>query len=87
MLYTGLQYTTAINGDLINSFTPIVTVFLAALVLKEKVSWRQTGGTILSLLGVALIVTGGSPQVVFGLSFNRGDLIIIMTTFVWAFTL
>lgn len=85
LLYTGLQYTSAINGGLINSFTPIVTMFLAALVLKEKVTWRQAAGAVLSLLGVALIVCCGSLQVIASLSFNRGDLIIIASTFVWAF--
>lgn len=85
MLYTGLQYTTAINGALINSFTPIVTIFSAALVLREKVSWRQVAGALLSLLGVAVIVCSGSVQIVTSISFNRGDLIIILTTFVWAF--
>ncbi|MFZ5631661.1 MAG: DMT family transporter [Bacillota bacterium] len=85
MIYTGLQYTSAINCALINGFTPIVTMFLAALALKEKVTWPQAGGALLSLLGVAMIIGGGSLRVFLSLSFNYGDLIIILSTLVWAF--
>ncbi|MHB8917220.1 MAG: DMT family transporter [Desulfocucumaceae bacterium] len=43
MLYTGLQYTTAINGALINSFTPIVTIFFCSTGAQGK-GELETGG-------------------------------------------
>lgn len=85
ILYLGLRYTTAVNGTLINSFNPMVTVFLASQLLKEKTNWRQYGGAALSLLGVALIVTKGSLRGATHLSFNLGDVIIFFNTFTWAF--
>lgn len=84
MIYAGLQYTSAINSSLINSLIPVVTVFLASLLLKEKLGWHQVGGALLSFLGVALVVSNGSLQVLVNLSFNRGDLIILPSTLVWA---
>lgn len=84
LIYTGLQYTSVINSALINSLTPIVTVFLASLMLKERVCLRHIGGAVLSVFGVALVVCSGSLRTLTELSFNRGDLIILPSTLVWA---
>lgn len=85
ILYLGLRYTTAVNGTLINAFNPMVTIFLAAVLLKEKTNWQQYGGAALSLLGVALIVSKGALHGLAGFNLNPGDVIIFFNTFNWAF--
>jgi len=85
LFFTGLKYTTAINGSLIIATNPVVTTIIAALILRETVSWRQILGILVSFSGVAMVVTGGSLDVFSTLDFNKGDLIISGAPIAWAF--
>ncbi|NLB51808.1 MAG: DMT family transporter [Syntrophomonadaceae bacterium] len=82
VLYMGLKHTTVVNGTIVNSFNPIAIMFLAFLILKEKVTWKQILGAVISIFGVAVIVSGGSLSAL--TKFNIGDIIIFLNTFVWA---
>jgi len=82
--YLGLQDTTATNGVLLNSVTPVVIVALSFLLLGMPIRAVQLGGILLSLAGVAVIATEGRPQQLAGLALNRGDLWIIAAALDWA---
>ena len=81
---TGLSWTTATNGSLIVAFNPLLTAVLSAWWLKERVRPVQTGGLLLALLGVGVVVTRGSISVVRRLSFNPGDLLMLGAPLAWA---
>jgi len=81
---TGLSWTTATNGSLIVAFNPLLTAVLSAWWLKERVRPVQTGGLLLALLGVGVVVTRGSISVVRSLSFNPGDLLMLGAPLAWA---
>ena len=78
LLYRGLQFTTATNGVLINGSGPLMTAVLAAILLKERLSRRHVLGALISFLGVALIVGGGSFRALLQWHVNTGDLYILM---------
>ena len=78
--WLGLHYTTATSGILYLSTTPIF-ILLAAAPLGERVGVRQWLGVALSFAGVFLIATQGDPT---RLSFNRGDLLALMSMMMWA---
>jgi drug/metabolite transporter (DMT)-like permease len=84
LAYLGLQYTTAINSVLINSFNPLVTVFLSIIWLKQKETWQRLVGLGISLFGVILIAAKGDFNNLLLIKFNPGDLLIILATFAWA---
>ncbi|WP_347489230.1 DMT family transporter [Desulfoscipio sp. XC116] len=84
LLYIGLKYTTAINATLINSFSPIVTIYCSWLFLKENIGYKQILGSFFAILGIIIIQSQGSPAVLYNLDFNIGDLIIFLNTFIWA---
>jgi len=84
LVYIGLHYTTSINASLMNSSTPIMIYILSFIFLKEKLSKFQLIGTILSLSGVAFIITGGSLTRIVDFTFNKGDLIVIVAVFCWS---
>src|ERR1700737_2018834 len=54
--YTGLQTVSAGLGGLIVSANPVFTAVLAALFLKERVTWRKVAGLLLGIIGVSFIV-------------------------------
>ena len=55
---------TPMHCSIISSMSPIYTMFIAAFVLKEPLSWQKAGGVILSLCGILFLifnnVSGGS---------------------------
>jgi len=77
--YWGLQYTAAINGPLLNSLTPVFIIVLGALFFGEPLRPRTVVGASVALCGALAIITRLDPQVVLGLSFNTGDLLIILS--------
>lgn len=83
LMYLALQYTTATHAALINAAGPLVTMLLAALLLKERITSRLVGGGILSLLGVSLIISNGSLRGLIEQGLNRGDAIMLGIVLLW----
>lgn len=84
LAYTGLRYTTATTGVLLNSVTPILIVAVAHVFLGEKVRGSQAAGVAASLAGVLVIVARGDWQRLVGLTFNPGDLWVLGAVTAWA---
>jgi drug/metabolite transporter (DMT)-like permease len=78
--WLGLHYTTAANGILYLSTTPIF-ILLMTLALGERIVARQWAGVAISFAGVAIIATHGELA---RLSFNRGDLMALASMMMWA---
>jgi drug/metabolite transporter (DMT)-like permease len=53
---TASGITTPVDLSVINSITPIVTMFIAAVALKEPITWKKAGGVSLSFAGVVLLI-------------------------------
>jgi drug/metabolite transporter (DMT)-like permease len=84
LVYLSLAYTTSTNAALINGATPILTMVLAAAVGLDRLTGRRLAGALVSLLGVSWIISRGSLEALIGLSFNRGDLVMLVATLMWA---
>ncbi|MDN5507044.1 MAG: DMT family transporter, partial [Comamonas sp.] len=50
-----------------------------------RVSRRQMGGALLSVLGVAVVMSRGDWQTLLALRFVPGDLFMVLATIAWAF--
>lgn len=83
LLLLALARTTAINGSLINSTQPVMTVALSYLVHREAISARQGLGIAASLTGVLVIVAQGDASRLGSLTLNGGDLMILLALFLW----
>ena len=77
MFYWGLQQTTAINGVLMQACLPLIVVLWAVALYRERPSTFQVLGAVISIVGVAVIVSQGALTDLQGLSINPGDLWII----------
>ena len=51
-----MGHTTAFDASIIASTMPIMTMFIAAVVLKEPITLKKAGGVAISLAGVLLII-------------------------------
>ena len=84
LVYGGLQYTTAINGTLLNSFIPIVIVLFSWLLQGRRLNGQEAAGILISFTGVLGIVSHGEWQRLRELTVNVGDLWILASVLTWS---
>ncbi|HRD87196.1 MAG: DMT family transporter [Candidatus Accumulibacter sp.] len=84
LAYIGLQYTPATNAALLNSFIPIATITLSWAFLGKHLRTIDWLGVLISFSGVSIIVSRGDPVSLGQLSFNVGDLWMLVAVFTWA---
>lgn len=84
LAYISLQYTTATNATLLNSFIPIFILIISGIFFKEKISNKQILGVFVSLIGVIVILTRLDRQVIAQLEINKGDLWMLLAALDWA---
>jgi drug/metabolite transporter (DMT)-like permease len=82
--YLGLQWTTAVNGALINSAGPMLTLAAAFVFYRERVQPVQFAGMLISLAGVLVIVLRGDIASLLHLAVNRGDVAILIGVATWS---
>ena len=85
MAYYGLQYTTAINGLLLQSIGPLFVALWTFALFGDRLTARQAGGICVSLTGVLVIICHGSLSVLTGIGFNRGDLWFLIALAIYGF--
>ena len=84
VVYFALNYTQVINAVLVLAIIPAVTIVLSALMKVEKSNIFQIFGLILSIIGVGSIISNGDVQRIVSLSFNNGDLWMLVCVISWA---
>jgi drug/metabolite transporter (DMT)-like permease len=84
LAYAGLNYTTATNGVILNSFIPVMIVTLSWVFLRERLSAVQVAGVAISLAGVLAILSQGSVAALAAFRLNGGDLLVILSMAIWA---
>ena len=81
--YLALVYTQVINASLFNTAIPAMIIFLCFLLKIEKTNRFQIFGLIFSVFGILSIITKLDLNILFSLSFNKGDLIMIGGVITW----
>ncbi len=84
MLYSAAQSTVAINITLVNTCLPLMTFIGAGLLLGEWPQRRAWWGMGLAVIGLLVLITQASWATLVTLSFNRGDLIMLLAVADWA---
>ncbi|EDX85961.1 Integral membrane protein DUF6 [Synechococcus sp. PCC 7335] len=82
--FSSLRYTAVANSAIINAFNPVVTGFLAAVILKETLLVRNYIGGTIAILGVLILLTDANLTALLQLQFNRGDLLMLCAVLCWA---
>jgi drug/metabolite transporter (DMT)-like permease len=73
--FFGMKHTSPTNGALIMATNPLVTALIATLVLGEPISGKHKVGTLISFIGVAILILSGERMGLVGV--NVGDLLVI----------
>jgi len=82
--YVAMTMTTATNGVLLASATPIIIIALSWALFRKRLKAIEWGGVIVSLVGVLTIVVHGELQRVLDLRPNWGDLLVLAGDLSWA---
>lgn len=83
-VYSGLQYTTASNGLLLQAAIPALVLLLNRVFFGDRASALQIVGVILSMLGVAVIVLRGDLAALTRMTLNSGDFLVLCGVVCWA---
>jgi drug/metabolite transporter (DMT)-like permease len=84
LAYLGLNYTTAMNGVILNSFIPVMIIALSWIFLRQRLAPVQLMGVAVSLSGVLSILSQGSLETLATFQLNRGDLFVILSMLLWS---
>jgi drug/metabolite transporter (DMT)-like permease len=82
--YLALQTSTPINVTLIISSMPLWMLTVGAIFYREHPTRQQIVGALLSLAGVALVISRGDPTVLLNLHLLPGDVLMLIAIALWA---
>ncbi|MCP1200104.1 DMT family transporter [Notoacmeibacter sp. MSK16QG-6] len=83
-LYTGLNYTTAINAAIAQGGMPVAIFLLNFVVYRLRPSLMQIVGLVLGLCGVAMVAAQGDLANLAALQINRGDALLLCAVVVYS---
>ncbi len=85
LAYLGLNFTTATNGVILNSFIPVMIITISWIFLRERLTLPQGAGLFVSLTGVLTVVCRGDISTLLAFRMNIGDFFILLSMAMWAF--
>ena len=84
VVYFALTYTQVINAVLVLAAIPAVTIVISSMLKVDKTNIFQLFGLLLSIIGIGAIISNADIQKIISLSFNKGDLWMLVCVFTWA---
>ena len=83
-LYLSLNFTQVINAVLMLAAIPPMIIIFSSLMKIEKTNIFQLSGLFLSIFGVATIISNADIQKIISLSFNKGDIWMLVCVLSWS---
>jgi drug/metabolite transporter (DMT)-like permease len=84
LYYTAAHHTSAANMAIIQGATPIVVLLMGFALYGTRLNRWQFLGAVLTLIGVFVSAARGDISVITTLSFNRGDLWLLIASVMYA---
>lgn len=79
-IYIAYNFTTALNGGVVSTVQPALTVLLSWLLFRDLINWKQGTGIFFAGVGVVVIFTRGVPTNLLAFQPNAGDLLMLAAT-------
>jgi len=84
-VYIAGHYTTAINLALIGTTSsPIMSIIMARIFLKERIGWMKLLGMFVCIAGILFLLSKGDFKNLLTLKFSLGDVWMLMAAFCFA---
>lgn len=84
IVYLALRYTSATNGILIYTTTPLIILGIEAWWRNRGISFREILGITIAVSGVLAIILQGDFSTLLTIQFNPGDIIFVLVAISWA---
>ena len=84
IVYYSLNFTQVINAVLMLSAIPVLTIAISSVLKIDKIKIMQIYGLLISIFGVAIIITKADLGLILSLNFNKGDLWMILAALSWS---
>jgi drug/metabolite transporter (DMT)-like permease len=78
-IVVAVQYTSATNVALVSASQPIVTALIAWVLVRHRLTRWQISGVVAATLGVVGMIARFDVEVLRSLSFNLGDVVILLS--------
>lgn len=84
-VYIAGHYTTAINLALIGTTSsPIMSIIMARIFLKERIGWMKLSGMLICIAGILFLLSKGDFKNLLSLKFSSGDAWMLLAAFCFA---
>lgn len=84
LFYVAAHHTTAVNIAILQGAIPVFVVLGTMILQGARVGTVQAFGIGATLIGVAVVTTGGDPGALAALRFNRGDALMLIACFLYS---
>lgn len=84
LLYSALNYTSAINVTIEQSAMPVMVMVVNYIAFRQRIRSLQALGVVATILGVIVTATRGTPFALLELGVNRGDAIMMGAVLLYA---
>jgi len=84
LIYSGMQYSVALNAILLQSVMPVLVVIMSFIFFRQKLSFHQIVAVLISLSGAVFIIIRGNFNNLFSMSINYGDRFFLLAVFCYA---
>ena len=84
LFYVAGHHTSAINIGILQGSIPVYVLLGSWVIWRHQITWVQSLGVIITILGVIIVASGGDWSALQGLSVNRGDLFMLIACFLYA---
>lgn len=85
VFYAAALTTTAVNIGILQGAMPVLVLVGAFIVHRTPVRGIQIAGVLLTLCGVVLVASAGSPAEIFSIGINPGDGLMLIASMAYAF--
>jgi drug/metabolite transporter (DMT)-like permease len=85
LFFFAMQTTRADTAALIMATNPLLTTFLAWLLLREHPGWQRLSALPIALLGVAVVISEGNLTQLLNVNIVTGDWLMLIANVCWAF--
>jgi drug/metabolite transporter (DMT)-like permease len=84
LFYVAAHHTTAVNIAILQGVIPVLVVLGTVALYGARIGGIQALGIVATLIGVAVVTTGGNPGALAALAFNLGDALMLIACLLYS---